>query len=322
MEIRQRKVSRLWRGLAIAFALFVIASNILYITYAFGDLAGTLGGRLTPVPAAEPGVVRVSAVAPGSPLANAGAADGAKVRLDQVFDIFRLSWPGEQVGLTLLDAAPPLCIEITVAPYPQGERLRLARFYQVDSLSALLAATVGLIILLRSGGALSLVVLGLAFAGFDYTAYSPLQNDPRNFAFWDGLHIANELITPLLFLDFALRFYRENVAPLARWVRPVFAVYAVVAALVGVAAYVSRIHAPVPAEAEFENLAMSVVFSFDDCGFCHGLAQKHPGLAKALHRHAGGAGLLHAGGADENRGARRYRHSRAGSFALRSAGGI
>jgi hypothetical protein len=152
MEIHKPKTLRLWRGVAIAFALFVIASNILYIGYAFGDLAGTLGGRLALVPGADSGVARASVVAPQSPLARAGVTDGSLVRLDHAFDSFRYVWPGEHVGLTLLDASPPRHVEIPVAPYSPDERLRLSRFYQVDSLSALVASTVGVIILLRSGG--------------------------------------------------------------------------------------------------------------------------------------------------------------------------
>ena len=107
MEIHKPGALRLWRGLAIAFALFVIASNIAYISYGFGDPAGTLGGRLALVPGKEFGAATASAVEPGSPLARAGVTEGSHVRLDHPFDTFRVVWPGEQVGVTLLDAAPP-----------------------------------------------------------------------------------------------------------------------------------------------------------------------------------------------------------------------
>ena len=228
MEIHKPKVLRLWRGFAIAFALCVIASNIVYISYAFGDLPGTLGGRLTLVPAEERGVARVGAVTPQSPLARAGVTDGSRVRLDRPFDAHRLVWPGEQVGLTLLDAAPPRHVEITVAPYSSDDHLRLSRLWQIDGLSALLAAIVGLIILLRSGGAWSLIVLGLAFAAFDYTPDNPLQQDPRTLPLWEAFRVAVGFVAmPLLFLDFALRFYQENVTPLARWVRPLIIIVSI-----------------------------------------------------------------------------------------------
>ena len=282
MEIHQPKARPLWRGFAIAFALFVIASNILYIAYAFGDLAGTLGGRLTPVPAAEPGVVRANAVAPQSPLARAGVTDGNRVRLDHVFDIVRLSWPGEQIGLTLLDAAPPRHVEITVAPYSPDERLRLSRLYQIDGLSALLAAIVGLIILLRSGGRWSLIVLGLAFAGFDYTNYSPLQNDPSTFPLWEALRLANRCVTPLLFLDFALRFYQENVTPLARWMRPVFAVYVLLSAVAGIIAYFADVRGTflAPTEAAFTSLTTGVIFVSAIAAFVLGWRRSTPALQR------------------------------------------
>ena len=281
MEIQQRKVPRLWRGLAIAFALFVIASNILYIAYAFGDLAGTLGGSLTLVPGVEAGVARASAVGPGSPLARAGVTEGAKVRLDHPYDAFRYIWAGEQVGVTLLDAAPPRHVEITVAPNSPDERLRLSRLYLIDGLSALVASIVGLIILLRSGGALSLIVLGLAFAGFDYTI-SPLQSDPGTIAAWHVLRIATRWVTPLLFLDFALRFYRENVAPLARWVRPLFAIAVLVAGIAGIAAYASDMRGflLVPAQAEFLNLTQSIIFLSVIAAFVMGWRESIPALQR------------------------------------------
>jgi hypothetical protein len=281
MELHQPKALRLWRGLAIAFALFVIATNIAYIAYAFGDLPGTLGGHLTLVPAEERGVAMASAVVPGSPLAKAGVTDGAKVRLDRPFDAFRYAWAGEQVGVTLLDAAPPRHVEITVAPISPDERLRLSRLYLIDGLSALVASTVGLIILLRSGGAWSLIVLGLAFAAFDYTT-SPLQSDPRTIAAWHVLYIANRVVTPLLFLDFALRFYRENVAPLARWVRPLFAVSALVAGIAGIAAYFSAILGffLVPAEAEFSYLTQGGIFLSAIAAFVMGWRESTPALRR------------------------------------------
>ena len=69
-------------------------------------------------------------------------------------------------------------VEITVAANAPDESLRLARLYLIDGLSALVASMVrpdpGAA--LRRG--MPLIVLGLAFAGFDYTTYSPLQNDP------------------------------------------------------------------------------------------------------------------------------------------------
>jgi len=282
MEIHKPKVLRLWRGVAIAFALCVIASNIVYISYAFGDLPGTLGGRLTLVPAEERGVARVGAVTPQSPLARAGVTDGSRVRLDRPFDASRLVWAGEQVGLTLLDAVPPRHVEITVAPYSPDEHLRLSRQFQIDSLSALLAAMVGLIILLRSGGAWSLIVLGLAFAAFDYTPINPLQQDPRTFPLWEAFYLAVRFITPLLFLDFALRFYQEKVAPLARWVRPLFAVYVLLAAIAGVIEYFADVRGTflVPAQPAFVYLPPSIIFVSGIAAFVIGWRRSTPALQR------------------------------------------
>ena len=282
MDILQPRIPRLWRGLAIAFALFVIASNIAYISYGFGDTAGTLGGRLTLVSGKEFGSATASAVEPGSPLARAGVTEGSHVRLDHPFDTFRTVWPGEQVGVTLLDAAPPRHVEITVAANAPDEGLRLARLYLIDGLSALVASMVGLILVLRSGGAWSLIVLGLGFAAFDFTTYSPLQNDPRTIAAWSVLHIAAKLATPLLFLDFALRFYRENVAPLARWVRPLFAAAVLVAGIAGIAEYCSDVSGPllVPAQAEFSYLAESIIFLSAIAAFVMGWRESTPSLRR------------------------------------------
>lgn len=282
MEFHKPKVLRLWRGVAIAFALCVIATNIVYISYAFGDLPGTLGGRLTLVPAEERGVARASTVMPQSPLARAGVTDGSRVRLDRPFDALRLVWPGEQVGVTLLDAAPPRHVEIIVAPYSSDEHLRLSRLFQIDGLSALLAAMVGLIILLRSGGAWSLIVLGLAFAAFDYTPYSPLQNDPRTFPLWEAFHLAVRFVTPLLFLDFALRFYQENVAPLARWVRPLFAVYVLLGATAGIITYFTNVSGTflVPAQPAFMSLTPGIIFVSAIAAFVMGWRRSTPALQR------------------------------------------
>ncbi len=282
MEIHKPKTLRLWRGLAIAFALCVIASNIAYISYGIGDTAGTLGGRLTLVPGKEFGSATASTVEPGSPLARAGVTEGSNVRLDHPFDTFRLVWPGEKVGVTLLDAAPPRHVEITVAANAPDEGLRLARLYLIDGLSALVASMVGLILVLRSGGTWPLIVLGLGFAAFDYTTYSPLQNDPRTIAAWSVLHIAAKLATPLLFLDFALRFYRENVTPLAGWVRPLFAAAVLVAGIAGIAEYCSDVSGPflVPAQAEFSYLAESIIFLSAIAAFAMGWRESTPSLRR------------------------------------------
>jgi len=282
MEIHKPKTLRLWRGLAIAFVLCVIASNIAYIFYGFGDPNGTLGGRLTLVPGKEFGSAIASAVVPGSPLARAGVTEGSHVRLDHPFDTFRLVWPGEQVGVTLLDAAPPRHVEITVPANAPDEGLRLARLYLIDGLSALVASMVGLILVLRSGGAWPLMALGLGFAAFDYTTYSPLQNDPRTIAAWSVLHIVAKLATPLLFLDFALRFYRENVTPLAGWVRPFFAAAMLVAGIAGIAEYCSDVSGPflVSAQAEFSYLAESIIFLSAIAAFAMGWRESTPSLRR------------------------------------------
>ena len=281
-EIHGPKALRLWRGLAVTFALFVIATNIAYISYGFGDPASTLGGGLTLVPGGEAGVARASAVEPGSPLARAGVTDGSRIRLDHPFDSFRLVWPGEQVGITLLDAAPPRHVLITVVPNSPGERLRLSRLYLIDGFSALVASTIGLILVLRSGGAWPLIVLGLAFAAFDYTPYSPLQNDPRTIAAWSVLQVVAKLVTPLLFLDFALRFYRENVRPPARWVRPLFAVAVLAAGIAGIAEYCSDVSGPflVQAQAEFSYLTESIIFLSAIAAFVMGWRESTPALRR------------------------------------------
>jgi hypothetical protein len=282
MEIAKAEARRLWRGLAIGFALFVIASNIVQIAYAVGDVAGTLGGHLTLVPGEEPGMARASAVVPGSPLTKAGVTEGAQVRLDHPFDAVRHVWAGEQIGVTLLDAVPPRPVEITIAPNSPDERLRLSRLYLIDGLSALVASMVGLIILLRSGEAMSLIVLGLAFAAFDYTTYSPLQNDPGTIAVWYVLRMATSWVTPLLFLDFALRFYRENVAPLARWVQPLFVIAVLVAGIAGIAAYFSDIRGVflIPAQAEFLDLTESVIFLSAIAAFVMGWRSSTPAVRR------------------------------------------
>ena len=167
MEFHKPEALRLSRGIAVAFALFVIAANILYIATAFDGLTrrGTLGGQLTPVSADKPGIQKASVVEPGSPLARAGVTQNSRVRLDHAYDARRYIWAGEQIGVTLVDARPPRHVEMTAALLPPGERLHVSRLIQIDGLSALLASTVGLIILLRAGGTFSLIVLGLACSG-------------------------------------------------------------------------------------------------------------------------------------------------------------
>ncbi len=284
MEIHKPEALRLWRGLAIAFALFVIATNILCTVYDFEGLTqlGTLGGQLTPVPANEPGIQKASAVKPGSPLARAGVAENSLVRLDNASDAIRHIWAGEQIGVTLVDAKPPRHAEITAALLAPGERLHISRLLQIDSLSALLASAVGLIILLRAGGTLSLIVLGLAFAGFNYTTGTPLQENAATFPAWETLRIIIHFFTPLLFLDFALRFYQENVGPLARWVRPLFWVATLVTLITAIDAGLYNIVGVVSgiADSKIPAAATGVIFLAAIAAFVMGWRRSQPALQR------------------------------------------
>jgi hypothetical protein len=220
---------QLWQGLAIAFALFVVASNILYIRDAATDTGmGTLGGSFSPGSADGRRFAIVNHVVPDSPLAKAGIKAGDRLRFDRPYDFVRPIFAGERIGFTVMGSSRHG--NAVATPLTADVQRSNSQFIAIDGVSAIIASLIGLVVLVRARRIPSLIALGLAFAAFDYTT-GTLQDQAGTFAVWSVVKYAIAFGTPLLFLDFALLFYRENVGPLAGWVWPAFWIAAIVATL-------------------------------------------------------------------------------------------
>ncbi len=201
-------------GLGLLIGLICLATNIAMLIAAAQTMPrlGTTGASFT----AQAGPARtalVSSVAPGSVAEFMGLKAGDIVRFDRPMDDRRPYHVGENIGLTVLGDAPRH-VALIVEARSMADRQTLNRFTVIDTGSALLGTLLGLFILVRSRGQLSLMVLGLAFASMNLTVGTFAETTVAAFPGWLALKVAVQGAQAPLMIAFAILFYRELVGPL------------------------------------------------------------------------------------------------------------
>jgi hypothetical protein len=221
---RSRSLTWVWQVLGLIFAIFVVEQDIEYTlrTAHLHPGSGVLGVTFTAAPKFAPGYLKLSAVAPNSPMAKAGAQVGDHIRFDRPADWQRPLRKDETLGLTLDHAGVQRHLVVTTVT---GDKVFSAddRAFTLGlGLSNILPALVGGFIIWRSGGRGAALLLGLSLVGFAKASPGPEPwlSTPETYPPLMGLCVVALIVTGGFFLAFPLRFYEETVGPLKRWVWP------------------------------------------------------------------------------------------------------
>ncbi len=206
---------------ALIWVLSVMVINLLTIVWAAQNRPGLSDHDAYFARHIEAGQIfdTVGGLTQDSPFARAGVKNGDHIRFDRLSDDHRALQAGDVEGLTVL-GAQPRHIAVTLTPASSPDRAQWSWFFALDGISALLGSAIGLLILLRSRGAASLIVLGVLFATLNYSYELPMQNAAPTFPLWQILYALNG--SPVCFPLFALLFYREHVGRVPRFVYGLF----------------------------------------------------------------------------------------------------
>jgi len=223
--------STLWWVLSLLLGLYMLEYDsewLLRNMHLQPGLGQTGITRERPEPGAPPGFTEVRSILPGSVAERAGIMAGDFVRFPESGSINRTPAAGEAVpiiherdgerrSLTLIADARPFGIE-----HAEWDEF-------IRDLALAVSVLFGLAIIVRSRGRPSALWLGVALAVFGAVSISPTFWTSGVPVFWfsSAFQWASYALLPVALLQFAMRFYTENVGPLGAGARRAFWAYTV-----------------------------------------------------------------------------------------------
>ena len=233
-----RQVPRPWQILALIFALFVIEQDVEFLL-AHTHLmpwAGTLGANFQVAPEFGDGYVRVTALAPDSPLAAVGVSAGDHLRFDRSYDYLRPLWRGDSSHFTLDHQGVRSQHTVTAmadTARPENHGADAARIFL--DLTSILPALIGAYMVLRSRGRSTVVFLGVGVLCYGLEFFVPQLWEATPLMF--GALLGFELLAITSFQAFALPafalgFVEETLGGTHRWAWYAVWLYAALCALI------------------------------------------------------------------------------------------
>jgi hypothetical protein len=161
---------RVVQVLSLIFSLYVIEQAVEAVLWDTGHLpgAGYIGtdhAGFTPTAECGAGCVRVDQVARGSPLAEAGVAAGDHIRLDNTLDRDRHVRAGDRLDFALKRGDGWAHHEVIAIPIPKVDP-KTSWTYVTYDLLTVSTSLFGILIIWRSGGRRTPLLLGLALMCF------------------------------------------------------------------------------------------------------------------------------------------------------------
>ncbi|HWE46424.1 MAG TPA: hypothetical protein VG407_10395 [Caulobacteraceae bacterium] len=219
----------LLRALCLIFATYVVGQNIVDLSTRVHLLPGpgTLGAVVDSTGRFDDGFVFVKGVKPNTPMAQDGVVGGDQVRYDRTYDYRRAMNVGEHEGFTVRHAGRLTHHEAVVQPRSKSEVDWASLFYAFTANA--IASLFGAFILWRGRNTTALF-LGLALTCYGSTNIMPpaTLSWPGTFLYFLVPNFIAYSVIPVLFLGFALGFYRDHVGPLKPAHRIGFWLYATV----------------------------------------------------------------------------------------------
>ena len=183
-----------------------------------GEYTGA-GSHIVLDPQAKPGFLRVTEVAPGSPMARAGVMAGDHLRFERRYEYYRRPNVGERIDFTLDRQGVQSERHVIAEPQPRTEAFRQANTKGLlSALAVFVSMLIGCSILWRGWGNKTAMLLGSALAtmGIAGVNLPPWAGEP-----WLAVPMMS-LITVSnagghLLLPFAMRLFEECARSLPRW---------------------------------------------------------------------------------------------------------
>ncbi|HWE47765.1 MAG TPA: hypothetical protein VG407_17220 [Caulobacteraceae bacterium] len=206
---------RFWQALALIFSLYNIEQAVEAMLWDTGHQtgAGYIGAEHTafrPMAECGRGCVRVDRVDPGSPLAKAGVAAGGHIRFDRSWDPSRHIAAGERLGFTIERGARWTHREVLAVARPKVDA-KASSAYVIYDLLTLSTCLFGVLILWRSGGRKTPMLLGLALTCFGLVDSRPQmwEEAPQIFLPFFAINSTDYLFIFILFATFSIAFAGE-----------------------------------------------------------------------------------------------------------------
>ncbi len=218
VEATMRGSSKAWlrvfQILGLIFGLYAIVSDVELAARELGrdPLSGTLGVLDRPSQTVQVASTVVRLL-PNGPMARAGVNGGDLIRFDHPMDDFRTPRPNELVGFSrgaggqwVHQSVRADAAKATAAP---DARVIAMLFY---TLAYLAASLIGMFILWRGGGQLTVLLLGLGLVIYGLVSAIPqaLFSNRDLFAALEILGGVSFVAIPWCFYAFALGFFRDQ----------------------------------------------------------------------------------------------------------------
>lgn len=222
--------SLLWWILSLLLGLYTLehdAEALLRDLHLQPGIGQTGMSRNRPEPDTPPGFREVSRVLPDSPASRAGIVAGDFVSSPGSGGMSRQLAAGEAVPVIHEHAGERRSLTLIAEPRPFGiEHAEWQAFF--TNLAATVSVLFGLAIIARSRGRPSALWLGVALSTFGMASVVPglWTSSAPLFWFVSAFNWALYALLPIAFLQFAMRFYTENVGPLGAGARRAFWAYA------------------------------------------------------------------------------------------------
>ena len=215
-----------WRAAWIALVAVIVlmtygsCGQMLKFMYFAPGSAGTTGVTYARDPTV-PGTVIVHSLKSGSVLADAGIRDGDRVRLDYPWDDLRMPKAGERFGLTKLSGSKPQHITVRLpaaAPIPDADKF----FSSLTPVGNMTIALIGLLVVIRSRGDRSAMLLGTGFALVGPIPPYLWPIPPDHVPYWHMPVWIGIAMLPWFLLGFVMTYVEKMTGKLPAWQKTVF----------------------------------------------------------------------------------------------------